>query len=79
MCKFSGVCGITDMQTRTKTSCISHTLNMMSSSLAVMTVGSGHLLAGCGTMDLKVIRVFFPYHLCKSMTLSRVGLLTAHF
>lgn len=79
MCKFGGVCGITGIQTRTKTSCISQTVNMMSSSLAVMTVGSGHLLAGCGTMDLKVVRVFFLYHLCKSMTLSMVGILTAHF
>lgn len=79
MCKFSGVCGVTDIETRTKTSCISQTVNVMSSSLAVMTVGSGHLLAGCGTVDLKVIRVFFLYHLFKSVTVSRVGLLTARF
>jgi hypothetical protein len=79
MCKFSGVCAVMDIQTRTKTSCISQTVNMMSSSLAVMTVGSGHLLAGCGTLDLKVIRVFFRNHLCKSMTVRRVGLLTARF
>ena len=79
MCKFSGVCGIMDIQTRTKTSCISQTVNTMSSSLAVMTVGSGHLLVGCGMLDLKVIRVFFRNHLYKSMTVCRVGLLTARF
>jgi len=76
MCKFSDVCGIMDIRTRTKTSCISQTVNVMSSSLAVMTVGSGHLLSGCGTMDLEIIRVFFRNHLCKSMTVRRVGLLS---
>jgi hypothetical protein len=79
MCKFSGMCGIMDIQTGTKTSCISQTVNVMSSSLAVMTLGSGHLLSGCGTMDLEIIRVFFRNHLCKSMTLRRVELLTAQF
>jgi hypothetical protein len=64
MRKLSGVYGIMDIQTRTKTSCISQTVNMMSSSLAVVTVGSGHLLAGCGTLDLKVTGVFFRNHLC---------------
>ena len=68
-----------DIQTRMKTNSISQTVNMMSSSLAVMTVGSGHVLAGCGTLDLKVIRAFFRNDLCKSMTVRRVGLLTAQF
>lgn len=57
MCTFSGVFGTLDIgQICTKTSCISQTANMVSSSLAVMTVGLGHLLAGCGMLDLEGYR-----------------------